>query len=117
MSARLLSLGLGIILTGAVWAQTAPPEGNSAVLAGNKLEQSARCGDDAPLRITASDSRLSILGKCSVVRIEGDRNWIEIEHARRILATGSRNSVLYADRTTRIEDKGKANSLAERWPQ
>ncbi len=105
----LASVALGAGLPGSAGAQT--------VLAGHGLEQSARCEKGALLTITASDSRLSILGDCLAVVIEGDRNWIQVMHARSIVSTGNQNTILYADRTTRVEDKGKANSLAERWPQ
>ena len=109
----LATVGFGAGATGMATAQVKSP----AVLAGSKLEQSARCEKGSVLRIAASDSRVSVLGECSAVLIEGDRNWIEVEHARRIVTTGSRNTVLYDDGTTRVEDKGKANSLAARWPQ
>ena len=113
MRALVLAIGLGCGWSGWAGAQEKAP----VVLSGSGLEQSARCEKGAPLRIAASDSRVSVLGECSAVFVEGDRNWIQVQHASRIVATGGRNTVLYDDRTTRVEDKGKANSIAERWPQ
>ena len=103
-----------LFATAAAIAQTEKP---SVEVTGDHLEQTARCDKDAPLRILSNDSRLSVLGTCTVVTIVGSRNWISIQHARRILTTGDRNTVLYDDRSTRVEDHGRANSVAERWPQ
>ncbi len=75
---------------------------------GENLEQSSRCDKGAPIRVLANESHLSILGDCTVVTVVGHRNWILIEHARRIVMVGNRNTVLYDDR---------ANSVMERWPQ
>ncbi len=110
------SLALALVGAAALPAAVAQ-EKTPVVVAGDKLEQTSRCTKDLPMIVTASNSRLSILGNCSVVRIEGSRNWITVQHAGRIVTTGNRNTVLYADRDTAVEDKGGANSVAERWPQ
>ena len=108
-----------VFLAATFTASAATPSGDRppVEVVGNNLEQTSRCTDGAPLRILASDSRLAILGDCTVVTIVGSRNWLTVQHARRIVATGNRNTVLYDDHSTRVEDRGRANSVAERWPQ
>ena len=86
-------------------------------VSGNHLEQTSRCTDGAPMRILANDSRLSVLGSCTTVTIVGSRNWMTVQHARSIVTTGNGNTILYDDRTTRVDDRGHANSVAERWPE
>jgi len=98
-------------------SQPSSAEKPTVEVTGDHLEQTARCNDGAPLRILSNDSRLSILGDCTLVTIVGSRNWMTVGHARRIATTGDRNTVLYNDHSTRVDDRGKANSVAERWPQ
>ena len=111
---------LPILVAALLFATTAArpqPEKPAAEVAGDHLEQTARCTNNAPLRILANDSRLSILGNCTTVTIVGSRNWMTVQHARSIVATGNRNTILYDDHATRVDDRGNANSVAERWPQ
>jgi hypothetical protein len=105
------------MVTGWVGAQ-APKTGGAADirLEVNELEQSVRCNGNA-VYVAGNSSRLSILGKCTTVYVTGNQNWISVEHAVWIVTKGSRNSVTYMDHWTRFEDKGQANSIAEKWQQ
>ncbi len=94
-----------------------PPAVDEVKVEGTHLEQTSRCNKGGVIRVVATDSRLSIRGDCREVIVDGGSNWILVEHARRIVMHGSRNTVLYQDRATRVEDRGAANSVAEKWPQ
>ena len=84
---------------------------------GTHLEQTSRCNKDGALRILASDSRLLIAGDCTNVVVVGSNNWIQVEHATWIRMRGNLNTVLYQDTQTLIEDRGRGNSVAPKWPQ
>lgn len=85
-------------------------------VAGDHLDQSVRC-EGHGVTITGSDSRLSVLGPCTEVRVAGSRNWLTVGAAQRIVTTGDRNTVEYTERRTRVSDRGKANTVAEKYPQ
>ena len=95
--------------------KAASPAVDEVKVEGTHLEQSSRCTKDGVIRVAATESRLSILGDCRDVIVEGSSNWILVEHAKRIVMHGARNTVMY--RSTRVEDRGMANSVAEKWPQ
>ena len=84
---------------------------------GAHLEQTSRCNKNGVLRIFASDSRLLIAGDCTGVVVVGSSNWIQVEHADWIRMRGSLNTVLYQDTRTRIDDRGRGNSVSPKWPQ
>lgn len=84
---------------------------------GTHLEQTSRCNKGGVIRVAATDSRLLIMGDCTQVIVEGKSNWIQVEHADRIVMLGGLNTVLYQDRGTRVDDRGNGNSVAEKWPQ
>ena len=103
--------------TGIALAQgTSNGEGRAVTVDGSHLEQTSRC-EKGPIYIAASESRLSILGSCTVVYVQGSKNWVEVDHAQRIVVTGNRNDVLYSDGTTRVTDKGRANSVSAKYQQ
>ena len=84
---------------------------------GAHLEQTSHCNKDGALRILASDSRLLIAGDCTNVVVVGSNNWIQVEHATWIRMRGNLNTVLYQDTQTLIDDRGRGNSVAPKWPQ
>ena len=94
----------------------ADDSGKMAEVAGDHLDQTVRC-DGHGVTITGNDSRLSVLGPCTEVRVAGSRNWITVGQAQKIVTTGDRNTVEYTERRTRVSDRGKANTVAEKYPQ
>ena len=84
---------------------------------GTQLEQTSRCNKNGALRILASNSRLLIAGDCTDVVVVGSRNWIQVEHANWIRMRGNLNTVMYQDTQTRVDDRGRGNSVAPKWPQ
>ncbi len=85
-------------------------------LEGNALEQTVRCHHNA-VHVLGNESRLTFVGSCTKVYVEGNRNWMEVQDAGVIETTGFMNSVLYLNPNTRTVDKGKANSVAPKWQQ
>ena len=98
-------------------AQTKDKAVEEVRVEGTHLEQTSRCNKDGTLRILASDSHLLIAGDCTSVVVVGRGNWIQIEHADWIRLRGDLNTVLYQDTRTRIDDRGRGNSVAPKWPQ
>ena len=84
---------------------------------GAHLEQTSRCNKNGALRILASNSHLLLAGNCTDVIVIGSSNWIQIEHADWIRMRGNLNTVLYQDTRTRIDDRGRGNSVTPKWPQ
>jgi hypothetical protein len=84
---------------------------------GSHLEQTSRCNKHGVLRVLANDSHLLIAGDCTDIVVVGANNWIQVEHADWIRMRGNLNTVLYQDPSTQIDDRGKGNSVAEKWPQ
>ena len=84
---------------------------------GAHLEQTSRCNKNGALRINASNSRLLLAGDCTDIVITGSNNWIQVEHADWIRMRGNLNTVLYQDTRTRIDDRGRGNSVSPKWPQ
>ncbi len=84
---------------------------------GAHLEQTSRCNKNGILRVLASDSHLLVGGDCTGVVVVGSRNWIQVEHADWIRMRGNLNTILYQDSRTRVDDRGRGNSVAPKWPQ
>ena len=111
----LLLMALGLLSTG-VQAKEKPVVEELRV-EGTHLEQTSRCNKDGVLRVLASESRLLISGDCTDIVVVGSNNWIQVEHADWIRMRGNLNTVLYQDTRTRIDDRGRGNSVAPKWPQ
>ncbi len=84
---------------------------------GAHLEQTSRCNKGGAIRVVANDSRLLIAGDCTDVVVEGMRNYIQVEHAGVIWMVGGLNTVMYEDPGTRVDDRGRGNTVAPKWPQ
>ncbi len=84
---------------------------------GAHLEQTSRCNKGGAIRVLANDSRLLLGGDCTEVVVEGARNWIQVEHAGVIRMVGGLNTVMYQDPGTRVDDRGRGNTVAPKWPQ
>ena len=106
----------GLLGGGVAFAQAATDEAKTVRVEGDRLEQTVRCNGHAMV-IAGSDSRLSVLGPCTEVRVEGSRNFITVSAATRIVTAGDQNTVEYMERRTKVRDLGKGNSVAEKFPQ
>ena len=84
---------------------------------GAHLQQTSRCNKGGAIRVLASDSQLLIAGDCTDVVVEGSRNSIQVEHAGTIRMVGGLNTVVYQDSRTQVDDRGRGNSVAPKWPQ
>lgn len=115
MRASLLLAALCLLPAGAQAKEK--PAADEVRVEGTHLEQTSRCNKDGALRILASNSHLLIAGECTSVVVVGSGNWIQIEHAEWIRMRGNLNTVLYQDTQTRIDDRGRGNSVAPKWPQ
>ena len=83
---------------------------------GDHLEQTVRCEGHA-IEIAGSNSRLVVLGPCTAVRVLGNRNFVTVGATKKIVTKGDQNTVEYTERRTRVSDRGKGNTVAEKWPQ
>lgn len=110
---------IGLLSAASLMAQ--PKRDKPAVEAvqveGTHLEQTSRCNKGGAIRVSATESRLLIVGDCTTVEISGSKNWVQVEHADRILMLGGLNTVLYQDSGTRVDDRGRGNSVAPKWAQ
>ena len=112
---RLLAAALGLA---ALFAQAKEkPTVDEVRVDGSHLEQTSRCNKNGALRIFANDSHLLLAGDCTDIIVVGSSNWIQIEHADWIRMRGNLNTVFYQDSQTRIDDRGRGNSVAPKWPQ
>ena len=103
-------------VAGAQGAAAGDDEAKMVRVEGDHLEQTVRCEGHA-LEITGSGSRLAVLGPCTEVRVLGSRNFVTVGAALRIVTKGDQNTVEYTERRTRVSDRGKGNSVAEKYPQ
>ena len=85
-------------------------------LAGDGLEQTVHCKHNA-LHVLGSNSRLTIEGSCTTVYVEGSRNFVEIQDTDVVDAKGEMNTVLMLSPRTRVVDRGRANSISQKWQQ
>ncbi len=89
------------------------PKPQDTQINGNGVRQTVDCKGDA-VYIQGQENQVEVRGDCRLVRVQGNRNLVILEHRTTVAVEGNENLIQFADPKTRVSERGERNRFEKR---
>jgi hypothetical protein len=84
------------------------PTDRDIVIRGNEQPKSVAC-DNNSVYIEGEHNEVQVTGHCGLIRIQGNRNYLWVEHNTVVHVEGNDNLLFFKDTETRYSNRGNNN--------
>jgi hypothetical protein len=85
------------------------PTAKDIVIGGNDLAKDVTCTDGNAVYVEGQHNEVQVHGMCGTVRIQGNRNFVWVDHFTTVPVEGNDNTVFVRDFKTQYSSRGNGN--------
>jgi len=85
------------------------PTSKDIVIGGNDLSKDVTCTSGNSVYVEGQHNEVQVHGTCTSVRVQGNRNYVWVDHFTNVPVEGNNNTVFVSDTRTQYSSRGEGN--------
>ena len=85
------------------------PTSKDIVIGGNDLAKDVTCSGGNSVYVEGQHNEVQVHGMCATVRVQGNRNYVWVDHFTTVPVEGNENTVFVSDTKTQYSSRGEGN--------
>ena len=85
------------------------PTSKDIVIGGNELSKDVTCTNGNSVYVEGQHNEVQVHGSCGTVRVQGNRNFVWVDHFTTVPVEGNENTIFVSDTKTQYSSRGEGN--------